>query len=82
MQRNGGDAGRPDADGLSSVEPIVLVVSLAVAKGGQVVHGEVFEPESGRTGRFVGLDGLSAVLRRWLRSGDPSQPADRPASDR
>jgi hypothetical protein len=82
MQPNDGDAGRADTDGLSSVEPIVLVVSLAVARGGQVVHGEVYEPESGRTGRFVGLEGLSAVLRRWLRPGDASPPyAGRPAVD-
>ena len=72
MQRNGERAGRPEADGLSSVEPIVLVVSLAVARGGHVVYGEVFEPESGRRGRFVGLEGLSAVLHRWLRPGDTS----------
>lgn len=61
---------RPGVEGLSSTRPHVLVLSLAVATGGHIVHGEVFDPESGRTGRFAGVSGLTRLLSEWLAAGE------------
>jgi hypothetical protein len=51
------------------------VLSLAVTASGRAVHGELFDPETGRKGRFAGLTGLTRLLRSWLGSNAESREA-------
>ena len=79
MQPNGGRAERSDSDELASTRPMVLVISLMVSPGGRVIHGDVFEPDTRRAGRFVGLDGLNGIVRGWLR--ESAGPVARSGAD-
>jgi hypothetical protein len=71
MQHNGGVVSGGN-ESLSSTRSVVLVVSLTVGRGGHVIHGEAFEPETGRMCRFVDLDAFAGVIHDWLAA-----PADR-----
>ena len=87
MQHNGGvESGGNES--LSSTRPVVLVVSLTVGRGGHVIRGEAFEPETGRTCRFVDLDGFADVVNAWiapsadqLRRRPGEEPAPAAAAD-
>jgi hypothetical protein len=72
MQHNGGVVSGGN-ESLSSTRPVVLVVSLTVGRGGHVIRGEAFDPETGRMCRFVDLDGFVDVVHDWLAA-----PADHP----
>ena len=58
------DEGRPDS--LSTTRHFVLVLRLVLAPGERLVHGYVVDPETRSSTPFVGLNGLSRVVDRWV----------------
>jgi hypothetical protein len=55
------------AERLGTTAHLVVVLGLVVDKGGQVLYGEIVDPQVEGRYRFVGLDGIPTAVSDWLR---------------
>ena len=62
-------AKEPQTEQLGTTRQFVVVLGLVVDKVGRVLYGEVVDPQLEGRYRFVGLDGIPAAVRDWLRDG-------------
>jgi hypothetical protein len=61
------------AESLGTTAHLVVVLGLVVDKVGQVLYGEIVDPQIEDRYRFVGLDGIPKAVSDWLREVLPAQ---------
>lgn len=64
------------AERLGTTEHLVVVLGLVVDKVGQVLYGEIVDPQVERRYQFVGLDGIPKAVSEWLREVQAPQRRD------
>nr|ALS90606.1 MetaGeneMark_Unknown Function [uncultured bacterium] len=64
------------AERLGTTAHLVVVLGLVVDKVGQVLYGEIVDPQVEGKYRFVGLDGIPKAVSDWLREARPAQRRD------
>ena len=56
----------PGSDALADRRQLVVILRLVAATTGRLLYGEVVDVETGPTGRFSDLRGMTAAIRSWL----------------
>ena len=56
------------ADSLSTTRHVMLILRLVLAPGERQLQGDLVDPETGWSRRFVGVEGLSEAVDGWAKS--------------
>ena len=69
-------AKEPQTEQLGNTRQFVVVLGLVIDRVGQVLYGEVVDPQRDGRYRFIGLDGIPTAVSDWLREVRDTQRRD------